>query len=156
MHVPGSKNEIVFQCLHFQDLDTYTLYELMKLRQAVFCVEQECPYQDLDDKDQLSWHLLGYQRGELVAVARLIMPGESYPDACSIGRVATRKDVRKEGLGRALMQRAIECCENQFPAMPIRISAQQYLRHFYQSLGFAVQGEGYLEDGIAHILMLRS
>ncbi len=156
MHLPGSNSEVEFRCLSFEELDIHTLYAVLKLRQEVFCVEQDCAYQDLDDKDQLACHILGFKGGQLIATTRLLMPGESYPQACSIGRVVTSADVRGKGLGQALMRYSIEQAELRFPNHPIQISAQQYLTKFYQSFGFAQQGEGYLEDGIPHIGMHRA
>lgn len=153
MHTPDSGNFLTFRCVYFESLDARTLYEVLRLRQEIFCVEQNCAYLDADGEDQLAWHVLGYKGGELVATARLLMPGISSDDACAIGRVAAKPEVRGSGVGKALMQNAIDQCEALFPGHPIKISAQQYLIRFYRSLGFIEQGEGYLEDGIPHIEM---
>ena len=143
------------QCRAFDRLDNHSLYDLLALRSAVFCVEQNCAYQDADGKDQLAWHLLAHRHGELVGTARLLMPGVSYPEACSIGRVASRIDQRGQKVGQQLMACAVAQCEQLFANYPIRIGAQQYLVGFYQKFGFASQGESYLEDGIVHISMER-
>jgi ElaA protein len=156
MHVPGASEDILIRCLRFEELDIHTLYELLKLRQEVFCVEQECAYLDLDGKDQLAWHMLIYKAGGLVATSRILMPGESYPDASSIGRVLTADSVRGLGLGRMLMHHSIEQCQLRFPEHPIRISAQKHLLELYRSFGFEPQGDEYLEDGIPHVAMVRS
>ena len=128
---------------------------LLQLRSEVFVVEQTCPFQDIDGQDQAAYHLLGYaETGELAAYARLFEAGLSYAQA-SIGRVATSPRYRRFGLGRQLLQEAIAQCDTLFGAQPIKIGAQLYLQAFYESFGFMQQGEGYLEDGIPHIYMLR-
>jgi ElaA protein len=139
----------------FADLTLAELYSLLQLRSEVFVVEQQCAFQDIDGQDQAAHHLLGYtESGELAAYARLFAAGLSYPEV-SIGRVVASPRLRRHGFGRALMQRAIEECAALFGPQPIRIGAQQYLQRFYESFGFRQQGEGYLEDGIPHIYMLR-
>lgn len=155
MSTPDKTNDLVFKCLTFDQLDNYTLYDLLALRLAVFSVEQNCPYQDLDNKDQAAWHLLAYSEGILVGVARLLMPGESYPDSCSIGRIATHADYRKQAVGKELMAEAVRRCEVLFPNFTIEIGAQQYLLNFYQKFGFQACEAPYLEDGIVHVRMRR-
>jgi ElaA protein len=146
---------IDFKCLAFRALSLDQLYELLALRQSVFVVEQDCPYLDADGKDQVAHHLLGYnQRQELVAYTRLLPPGVSYDDYASIGRVITRISERGTGLGRALMQASIQEARKLYAGSNIKISAQYHLIEFYGSLGFAVVGESYLEDGIPHIGMV--
>lgn len=139
----------------FAALAVPELYVLLQLRSEVFVVEQTCPFQDIDGQDQAAYHLLGYaETGELAAYARLFEAGLSYAQA-SIGRVATSPRYRRFGLGRQLLQEAIAQCDTLFGAQPIKIGAQLYLQAFYESFGFMQQGEGYLEDGIPHIYMLR-
>jgi ElaA protein len=133
----------------FEDLKVDELYQIMALRSEVFVVEQNCVYQDLDGKDQKSWHLLGSMEGSVVAYSRLLPQGISYSDA-SIGRVVTSPNKRRLGLGKTLMQESIASIEKLFKTKNIRISAQCYLLDFYQSLGFVAIGESYLEDGIPH------
>ena len=152
-HRPES---IVVKVVPFEEMDLHTLYELLALRMSVFCVEQNCPYQDIDGKDPLAWHVLVYRTGELVGTARILMPGESYPDACSIGRVANRSDTRGQKIGQRVMRAAVEACEVRFPQYPIRIGAQQYLSGFYQQFGFSESGPAYLEDGIVHVPMIKA
>ena len=147
---------INFICLGFNELNLQQLYELLTLRLAVFVVEQNCPYQDLDDKDQQSMHLLGYSKeGQLLAYARLLPKGATYKDYPSIGRVVVSKKARSQGLGQPLMLKAIEELQQHFGTDPIKISAQAHLQKFYQSLDFETTGEGYLEDGIPHIAMIK-
>ena len=139
----------------FDALTVPELYELLQLRSEVFVVEQTCPFQDIDGQDQAAHHLLGYaDTGELAAYARLFGAGISYAQA-SIGRVVTSPRHRRFGLGRQLLQQAIAQCDTLFGVQPIKIGAQLYLQAFYESFGFVQQGEGYLEDGIPHIYMLR-
>ncbi|MEI7964025.1 MAG: GNAT family N-acetyltransferase [Chitinophagaceae bacterium] len=140
-------------CNAFSSLTPVSLYAIMQLRNEVFVVEQQCVYQDADDKDAVSWHLTGWDGNKLVAYARIIPPGISF-ETSSIGRVVTSPAYRKTGAGRALMQRAIEFAFNQFNTSSICIGAQLYLLHFYQSLGFTPCSEEFLEDGIPHIEML--
>jgi len=138
----------------FAKLTAQELYDLLALRQLVFCVEQKCPYLDCDGKDQESLHLLGRDTsGRLVAYARLVPGGVTF-DEPSIGRVVNHPDVRRSGVGKELMQEAIVRAEAAFGARPIRIGAQLYLKRFYEELGFAVASDIYDEDGIPHVQML--
>ena len=140
----------------FQELSLEELYAIMALRQAVFVVEQDCPYLDADGKDQASWHLMGYENEELVAYTRLVPVGVSYEKYPSIGRVITAEKVRGRKIGVELMEKSIQQCEELFGKIPIKIGAQCYLLKFYNSLGFESVGESYLEDGIPHVSMVRA
>ncbi|AWK05620.1 GNAT family N-acetyltransferase [Flavobacterium crocinum] len=139
----------------FDELTNHEMYAMLRLRSEVFVVEQNCPYQDLDNKDQKGFHLLYYVDNELAGVTRLLPKGISYEEI-SIGRVVIAQTHRGLGLGVKLMEASIAGCEEKFGKGPIRISAQYHLSKFYQSLGFAEQGEVYDEDGIPHISMLRA
>jgi ElaA protein len=97
----------------------------------------------------------GLEKNELVAYTRIIPQGISYTEA-SIGRVVTSPDHRAAGLGRELMKLSIDQTFRQFNCTDIRIGAQLYLKHFYESLGFIQSREEFLEDGIPHIEMLLS
>ena len=140
----------------FAELTLDELYALLRLRNEVFIVEQNCPFPDLDGKDQLCYHVLGFSEddGSLVAYTRIVPPGAIY-DFVSIGRVATALRVRRYGLGRELMRRSIELVGDFYGSVPIQIGAQLYLKKFYESFGFRQLDEIYLEDGIEHITMLR-
>ncbi|MEY2938392.1 MAG: hypothetical protein RL062_981 [Bacteroidota bacterium] len=129
-------------------------HRALALRAQVFVVEQNCPYQDPDGKDLVSYHLLMESGEELVAYARLVPPGVSYDEA-SIGRVVTSKTVRGNGWGKALMDIAIQQTQKKFEVQEICISAQSYLLKFYSDLGFEAEGEEYLEDDIPHWKMRR-
>lgn len=147
--------EIEWKIKPFEALTTIELYRIIQLRIKVFVVEQNCPYQDVDDKDLGALHLMGYRNGELVAYARLLAPGVSYATP-SIGRVVNDSSVRNLGIGRELMHEAIRRIEIFYGSIEITISAQMYLVEFYRSLGFEPQGESYLEDDIPHIQMYRN
>jgi ElaA protein len=138
----------------FADLTSKELYAILQLRNEVFIVEQNCPYQDCDDKDFQSWHLLGMKEDKLLAYSRLLAPGISYRES-SIGRVVSSPSVRKTGMGKKLMTESIKQIRNLFDTDTIRIGAQLYLKKFYESFGFIQDGDSYLEDNIPHIRMLR-
>jgi ElaA protein len=148
----GNMN-IHWYCKAFNDLLPVELYKIMQLRNEVFVVEQNCVFQDADNKDEGCLHFMGFAGNELAAYTRLVPPGYIY-DEMSIGRVATSAKHRSKGLGRELMQRSIELCRQCFGDWPIKIGAQFYLLRFYSSFGFKIIGERYLEDGIEHIHML--
>lgn len=137
----------------FQDLSLEELYAFGQLRQEVFIVEQNCPYLDFDGKDAACYHLMGHLQGQLVAYARLVPPGVSYPQAASIGRVVSSPAYRGQGLGKALMKEALTATQHLWHQAPITISAQDYLLHFYESFGFVDSGKKYLEDNIPHTEM---
>jgi len=139
----------------FDELTLDELYAILQLRNEVFVVEQNCVYNDTDGKDQLAWHLIATGDKKLVAYTRILPPGISYSDP-AIGRVVTSFSNRRSGLGRELMKRSIEACEKLFGKISITLSAQVYLQSFYESLGFIVVGEEYLDDGIPHIKMSRN
>ncbi len=138
----------------FDELTLDELYAILRLRNEVFVVEQNCVYQDLDDKDKAAWHLMGWHDDKLAAYTRLLPPGVSYSNP-AIGRVVTSPLVRNTGLGRILMQQSIEHCEKLFGKTAISLGAQLYLKKFYESLGFEVSSGEYLEDGIPHVDMTR-
>lgn len=150
----------IWRLEEFAALTTAELYALLALRQAVFVVEQRCAYADADGLDPRAAHLFcvageaapGLPR--VVACARLFAPGVQADEAV-IGRVVTAPDVRKTGLGRALMARAIDAVMRRHGPTPIRIGAQRYLERFYASFGFTRDGDDYLEDGIPHLPMRR-
>lgn len=137
----------------FKELSTDELYTMLQLRSKVFVVEQNCVFQDMDDKDRKGLHVLAYSGDALVAYSRLLPAGVSYPQM-SIGRVLTDTGRRKEGFGIGLMKFSISAMYEHYGKQPIRIGAQQYLRKFYESFGFVLSGDMYLEDGIPHIEMI--
>jgi len=143
---------IQFKIKPFNALSVQELYESLKLRADVFVVEQNCVYPDVDGKDDKALHLLGTFDGKVVAYARLFAPGY-YFDNASIGRVVIDAAYRDRKWGHNLMQAAIADIEGHYNTSAITISAQLYLKKFYESHGFVQEGEGYLEDDIPHIRM---
>lgn len=140
----------------FSELSRDELYAILAAREAVFVVEQSCPYQDVDGKDPIAWHVTGWSpSGKVLAYARVLPPGVRFPEP-SIGRVLTAAPARACGLGRELMAQAMRVAEREYPGLGIRISAQQYLEDFYHSLGFRTIRGPYPEDGIPHVEMHRS
>ena len=142
-----------FELKKFSDLTIDNLYNLIKIRQSIFIVEQNCPYNDLDNKDQSSLHLLGYKKNELVSYARIFPPGILSPEAV-IGRILVIKKHRSQGLGFSLINKSLEIIKSDFGNVSIKIEAQIYLYDFYQKFGFKSTGKEYLEDGIPHISMI--
>lgn len=138
----------------FQELSIDELYHMLRLRSEVFVVEQDCVYQDLDNKDQKALHVLGTKEGQVVAYTRIFKPGDYFGDA-SIGRVVVAKDQRQYGYGKIIMEASLSTIKERFPDTSIEISAQSYLIKFYTELGFERFGEEYLEDGIPHVRMLK-
>ena len=139
----------------FQELSLDELYEILALRSEIFVVEQDCVYQDIDFKDQKALHILGYKDGQLVAYTRCFNKGKYFEEA-SIGRVLVKEDQRKYGYGHVIFEASIKEVEERFQVNSIKISAQKYLTKFYESHDFKQIGEGYLEDGIPHIAMIKS
>lgn len=138
----------------FEQLDVRKLYNILYLRAEVFVVEQNCPYLDPDNKDQKALHLQGYLGDELVAYCRLFKAGDYFEEA-SIGRVVVATRYRKFNFGHLLMEKAIELQSSLLNETQITISAQLYLKRFYESHGFMQTSETYLEDDIPHIQMKR-
>lgn len=159
----------------FAQLSARDVHDLLQARAAVFVVEQDCVFQDVDGVDPACWHLLGrspspaapspmgeglgegHGRGEgpLVAYCRLVPPGAKYPEP-SIGRVLTSQAARRSGAGRALMAEALDRAAGLWPGQAIRIGAQHYLERFYGTFGFVQASDPYDEDGIPHIEMVRT
>jgi ElaA protein len=139
---------------YFQELTVNELHALYALRCKVFVVEQNCPYQEVDEKDTKAYHVMGFEGSELVACARILSPGVSYQEP-SIGRVAV--DFRQRGTekGKQLMQYVLMEIKRLFPNQDTVISAQEYLLNFYRQLGFVAEGDVYLEDNIPHVQMRR-
>lgn len=139
----------------FDALSVSELYKLLQLRSEVFVVEQNCVYQDIDGKDGKALHLIGEDNGEILAYARLFKPHDYFEEA-SIGRVVVRETSRAQKLGHILMREAIQVIETHFEVTEITISAQLYLKHFYESHGFVQISDTYLEDDIPHIRMKKA
>jgi ElaA protein len=150
---------IQWQWKTFDELSTDNLYEILKVRQAVFSVEQDCVYQDVDDSDKTAWHLMAWDLSDsdtpsIHAYLRVVFPAYKYREP-SIGRVLTVMQARGTGLGKELLMKALLNIEKEYPGQSVRISAQQYLRKFYAGYGFEQVSEPYDEDGILHIEMVK-
>lgn len=136
----------------FSELDIHALYRILQLRSEVFVVEQDCPYQDLDGKDQKAVHVQGFYNNRLVAYCRLFKPGDYFQEA-AIGRVVVSPLFRKFGFGHQLLDKAIDLQQAIWNQSRITISAQLYLKSFYETHGFVQTSDQYLEDNILHIQM---
>ncbi|MEO8774244.1 MAG: GNAT family N-acetyltransferase [Gelidibacter sp.] len=138
----------------FKELTTDELYAILQLRSEIFVVEQNCVYQDIDYQDQKALHVMGYKQEVLVAYTRLFQPGD-YFEYASIGRVLVKAGERHSKYGYDIMEASINTITERYKETKIKISAQTYLKRFYNNLGFIQVGEGYLEDDIPHIGMIK-
>ena len=135
----------------FQELTNEELYEIIKLRVDVFILEQECFYDELDDRDQNAIHIF-IKEDSIESYCRVFPPGDHFKET-QIGRVVTK--TRGKGYGKAVMGAAINYLSSHYPNDSIRIEAQTYAEAFYNKLGFYKVSDPFLEDGILHIEMLR-
>jgi len=151
-------NDVKWQWSRFNELSVDDLYAIVRLREAVFIIEQNCPYPDADGRDPKAWHLLGWRNHDegrrLVAYARVFEPGVRYKEA-SVGRIVTAPEVRGTGLGKILMAEALRRMEELMPGQVVKIAAQRRLENFYVGFGFRPVSAPYEEDGILHIDMIR-
>ncbi|THD69302.1 GNAT family N-acetyltransferase [Robertkochia marina] len=138
----------------FEELSIEELYELLRLRSEVFVVEQDCVYQDIDNKDHKALHVMGFNEDRLAAYTRIFRAGDYFAQP-SIGRVVVRASQRGKDLGHKILRASIETVETRFGTTSIEISAQTYLEKFYNDHQFRAVGETYLEDGIPHVKMIR-
>lgn len=142
-----------FTLKRFDELTSIEVYNILKLRNAVFIVEQNCAYQDCDGNDNKAFHLFLKEEDKVIAYLRILDKDVTF-DEIAIGRVVVEKDYRGTGLSRKIMNRAIDFILNDIGAATIKLQAQSYLTAFYKGLGFHEISEEYLEDGIPHIDML--
>jgi ElaA protein len=143
-----------WQVKFYTELTTNEFHDIIALRLKAFVVEQDCSYLDLDGKDKKCYHLIcrdGF--GKVVATARILPPGLSYPEV-SIGRVVIDESIRGKGAGHELMRKSMAFVVEEFGNVPVRISAQKHLEKFYNQHGFVSTGKEYLEDDIPHVEML--
>ena len=152
---PVSTSLLTWHFCAFAELSVQALERIYTARQQVFLIEQNCVYLDADGRDSTSYHLAAWSSAHSLplAYARLVAPGVAYAEP-SMGRVITAAAARGQGLGRELVKRLIDHAQTVYPCQGLRISAQSHLEGFYGEFGFAVQGERYFEDGIAHTEML--
>ena len=142
---------MLWQLKPFSELANQELFEIYKARIAIFVVEQNCAYQEIDDKDPFALHLFAKNSDKLAAYCRVI-PKEN---GVSIGRVIVTQENRGKGLAKVLMQKALEVCQQQWQNQTIYLQAQAHLQPFYQSVGFEPASDIYLEDGIPHLDMVK-
>jgi ElaA protein len=145
--------EITTQWRRFDEVTAAQLYELLRFRQSIFVVDQASAYPDLDGLDQSAWHLLARSESELIGYLRLA-PMTGPPPIVRIGRVAVSASLRRGGLGRMLMEKALILCRERFPLRAIVLGAQVPLVPFYESFGFATTSEPYDDFGVAHVEMV--
>lgn len=146
---------LLFKIKPFNELSAVELYQILQLRSEVFVVEQNCVYQDIDGKDHKAIHVIGEFEGEITAYCRIFDKG-NYFDQASIGRVIVKENFRDRKWGHDLIKEAIGAIEKYYGESQITISAQLYLKKFYESHGFLQTSEEYLEDGIPHIEMKKA
>ncbi len=140
-----------FKIKNFDELTTKELYEILKARAEVFVVEQNCVYQDLDDKDYECLHMFYEEEGKIVAYLRSFKK-QNDENTIQFGRVLTIN--RGAGLGRKILKDAILEIRKNTTASKIFLEAQTYAIKFYENEGFKVCSEEFLEDGIPHIEMV--
>ena len=138
----------------FNELTVDELHDILQLRSEVFVVEQDCVYQDIDGKDRKALHIIGKKNNKIVAYTRCFAPGIYFEEA-AIGRVVVSAEERKFGFGHDIMKASVKAIQNEYKTEAIKLSAQTYLIKFYKTHGFNAIGEGYLEDGIPHIAMIK-
>ena len=134
----------------FSELSSEEIYNILKLRSEVFVVEQNCVYQDIDEKDKKATHLFLEKNNDIIAYTRIFKKGDYYEENPSIGRVVVSKKERGKNLGKEIMLNSIEFIKKELEGRKIELSAQKYLDKFYKDLDFYSEGEDYLEDGIPH------
>lgn len=145
-------NRVHYQ--QFSDIPSDQLYSILKLRQDVFIIEQNCIYSDIDNYDQKAEHLLYFEGDTLIGYSRLLPPGIKYPEA-SIGRIISNPDFRRKGIGRTVVSDSIQILQDA-SCKAIRIEAQAHLQKFYSEFGFKPDGSVYDLDGIPHLEMVLS
>jgi ElaA protein len=135
----------------FEELSLEELYEIIKIRVAIFCLEQNCLYQDLDDKDKKAYHVYIKENDKIKAYLRVLDKGISF-DEISIGRVLTTE--RGMGFGNVILREGIRVAKEMMNADKIKIEAQSYAKGYYEKFGFKQISDEFLEDGIPHIKMI--
>ncbi len=153
MTIPSNKLSLLWEMKSWTLLSIDELHSILALRQAVFVVEQECAYLDIDGLDPGAQHLSATEDGQLIAYLRCLSPGTVWP-AAALGRIVVAPAARGRDLGRELVRQGLRHCLKQWPDAGIEIGAQTYLHKFYVGLGFESAGEEYIEDGIPHVHMI--
>jgi len=152
---PTMQHTVQWHTKHFDELSATEYHHILAIRTAIFVVEQNCPYQEVDTKDLKSYHVWGIADNKVVAVTRIVERGISYPEI-SIGRVAVDAAYRGSNVGNDLMNTTLQFIEQKLGKQPIRISGQEHLTSFYKRFNFEQVSGMYLEDDIPHVEMLRN
>ncbi len=156
-----------WQLVPFAELSAYQCWSVLKLRQEIFVLEQQCLFPEIDDVDLCSIHLMGWvadndASGEkkesakaknLVAYLRIVPPNQKFTQA-SLSRIVVAATARHQALGSRLVEDGIRHCKRQHSDAGIQIAAQEHLKSFYAALGFEVSSDRYLEDDIWHVNMI--
>jgi len=135
---------------HFTELSAAELYAILRARQDVFVVEQNCPFEEIDGKDLDAYHLWFEENGDILAYARVLDRGVSF-ETPAVGRVISIR--RREGLGSRILSEGIRIAREKYSAEAVMLEAQVYARKLYEKQGFVQVSEEFLEDGIPHIIM---
>ena len=143
-----------YVCKKFSELSAIEIERILRLRNEVFIVEQQCIYMDIDGKDECSQHLFALEGDEVVACLRIVPAGGKFAHV-SLGRIVVAKPFRGQGISRKLMQIAFDFCKDILSCEQVMLYGQVYIVPFYQSLGFRIVSEAYLEDGIWHVDMIK-
>lgn len=137
----------------FDEFSPRHLYEVLKLRQDIFIIEQNCIYDDIDGLDDSSGHLLLLEpEGVLIGYLRIVPAGKKFEEY-SLGRIAIKHSHRGQGLGKTLVEKGIEKVEKA-GEQSIRIEAQAHLENFYKDIGFKTVSDIYDVDEIPHLQMI--
>jgi|TARA_B110000444_G_scaffold78899_1_gene74603 ElaA protein len=142
-----------FSCFKFEELSNSKLYEILKLRSKIFVIEQKCLYQDMDALDNKAYHILIEKKNSIIGYSRVLEKGSVYKDYLSIGRVCVDEKNRGNKIGDLLIEYSLKLAKEKYKNIPIKISAQSYLKDLYKKHGFIYKGEEYIEDGIPHSAM---
>jgi ElaA protein len=145
---------MILEVKKFNELTNLELYEILKIRSEIFVVEQNCVYNDLDEKDLEAIHFMIKENNKIISYLRVLKNGVSYDGTASFGRVLVVENFRNQGLARKIVKAGINYIINELKENKITIGAQEYLKSFYESLGFVGISEVYLEDGIPHLDMI--
>ena len=142
------------QCIvkPFEELTNIELYNILKLRQEIFIIEQACIYPDIDHKDENAVHLLAFDGDKLLGCLRILEKGVSFAEA-SIGRLVVSRCSRGKGLAREMLQQGLDFLKRACGEQAVKISAQAYAIPLYESVGFVIASQAYLEDDILHVDM---
>ena len=147
-----NKIKVNWEWKKIDDFSAKEMHEVLYERTKVFVVEQNCVYQEVDELDLNSWHLVGKNNNKFIAYARIIFPGVKT-NMPSIGRVLVNINYRNMGIAKELLTECLNKCRIEYPNTTIYLQAQFRLKAFYESFGFKTVGDVYDDEGIDHIDM---